>query len=332
MRVSAGIVRRKDGRMLICKRGVGRNNAHLWEFPGGKQEAGESAQECLQRELMEELMLPVVPGRIVRTEEKQGILFDFVEAETVQEPQLTEHEAMAWVTPREMLGYRFCPADTETAHWLALQNPRVRNFLWDFDGTLMDTYPALIDDMLQAADSMGMRTNREEVTALMMQTQRRCVQVLAEKYGGEAETLHEAFKALEKNTRPEDTPPISGIRETLEALRSRGGRHYLVTHRDESAWRFLEAWGMRKLFDGGVTWDAGRKPKPAPDMVLHVMREHGLAPEETMMIGDRPLDTEAGRRAGTLSCMLDTSGFFPEDPAEFYARSAVKLENVLWPE
>lgn len=95
MRVSAGIVRRKDGRMLICKRGVGRNNAHLWEFPGGKQEAGESAQECLQRELMEELMLPVVPGRIVRTEEKQEILFDFVEAETVQEPQLTEHEAMA---------------------------------------------------------------------------------------------------------------------------------------------------------------------------------------------------------------------------------------------
>ena len=35
MRVSAGIVRYPDGRILICRRGEGRKNAHLWEFPGG---------------------------------------------------------------------------------------------------------------------------------------------------------------------------------------------------------------------------------------------------------------------------------------------------------
>ena len=47
MRVSAGIVRYPDERILICRRGEGRKNAHLWEFPGGKQEAGESPELSL---------------------------------------------------------------------------------------------------------------------------------------------------------------------------------------------------------------------------------------------------------------------------------------------
>ena len=53
MRVSAGIVRYPDERILICRRGEGRKNAHLWEFPGGKQEAGESPEDALRRELLE---------------------------------------------------------------------------------------------------------------------------------------------------------------------------------------------------------------------------------------------------------------------------------------
>ena len=67
--VAAGIIRRADGRVLICRRGEGRHHAHLWEFPGGKLEAGESAGACLARELMEELSLPVTGLREVHRSE-----------------------------------------------------------------------------------------------------------------------------------------------------------------------------------------------------------------------------------------------------------------------
>ena len=46
--VSAGIIR-KNGLILAARRGEGRKNAHLWEFPGGKREPGEDAATCLTR-------------------------------------------------------------------------------------------------------------------------------------------------------------------------------------------------------------------------------------------------------------------------------------------
>lgn len=80
MRVSAGIVRYPDGRILICRRGEGRKNAHLWEFPGGKQEAGESPEDALRRELLEELSLPIADVSPLCRREAQGIAFDFLTA------------------------------------------------------------------------------------------------------------------------------------------------------------------------------------------------------------------------------------------------------------
>ena len=47
--VSAGIIRDERGYILIARRGEGRKNAHLWEFPGGKREPGEDAAVCLIR-------------------------------------------------------------------------------------------------------------------------------------------------------------------------------------------------------------------------------------------------------------------------------------------
>ena len=67
-------------------------------------------------------------------------------------------------------------------------------------------------------------------------------------------------------------------------------------------------------------------------MLLHLIRKHGLNPAECVMIGDRPLDTEAGRRAGMLSCLLDAEGRFPDDPCELRVSSATELAGLMCPE
>ena len=57
--VAACVLVDADGRVLLTKRPVGKSMAGLWEFPGGKLEAGESPEACLQRELREELGIDV---------------------------------------------------------------------------------------------------------------------------------------------------------------------------------------------------------------------------------------------------------------------------------
>ena len=324
--VSAGIIRREDGCVLICQRGEGRHNAHLWEFPGGKREAGEGPEACLIRELREELALPVANVKALCGREAEGIRFTFLTATTEAEPVLTEHEAALFVPARDMLRYAFCPADEPVARALALNEPPLRHFFWDFDGTLMDTYPMMTAAFVRAAGSMGVTVESDRALKLLKETLAHAVSVIASENGIDAAELTAAFRREERMA---DVAAIPGIPETLRAL---DGHHYLVTHRNRAALECLENAGLLALFDDFVTSEDGFPRKPEPDMLLHLMRKHGLNPAECVMIGDRPLDTAAGRRAGMLSCLLDVEGRFPDDFCELRAASAEALARLLRPE
>ena len=113
--VAAGVVRDAEGRFLICRRKGALDG--LWEFPGGKREKGETFQQCLERELMEELELPVMAaetlGSVLRREGDKTIWLVFVSAKLKDSAQLVlhDHGKAAWVLPEEMSKYEFCPAD-----------------------------------------------------------------------------------------------------------------------------------------------------------------------------------------------------------------------------
>lgn len=330
IRVSAGIVRRADGRILICQRGEGRNNAHLWEFPGGKQEAGETAAQCLARELMEELSLPIRNVQPLCQREEGGILFDFLTAETNAELILTEHEAFAFVTPREMLRYPFCPADTAVARELALTHPAPDAFLWDLDGTLMDTYPGMVQAFVKAAERLNIAIQSQRVLDLMKVNVGYCCQVIAEENGMTRQELTRAFRAEEMRLPPESIRPLPGIPEALQALKAQGCRNFAATHRERrTALPYLEHAGLAELLDGGVYGDDGFPRKPAPDMLLYLVQRYRLDPARCVMIGDRPLDVQAGRAAGMLTCLLDSEGRFPDEPCDLRANDADELPWLL---
>ena len=113
--VAAGLICR-DGRYLIAKRRTGVHLAGLWEFPGGKREQGESLEECLQRELLEELSIRIdipVPFQIIRHEyPEKTVELHFFRC-TIGEGRATPLDSaeIRWVHPSEMGQYQFPPAD-----------------------------------------------------------------------------------------------------------------------------------------------------------------------------------------------------------------------------
>ena len=327
--VSAGMIRREDGRLLICRRGPGRNNAHLWEFPGGKLEEGESPCQCLKRELQEELSLPVEDLEEVCLRQEQGILFHFIAGRTTARPVLTEHEDFAFVEDREMLRYDFCPADTAVARAMALNSPRLEHFFWDFDGTLMDTYPAMTEAFVRMTARLGVKLEPRRALDLLKNSLSHALTVIGGEHGLDPAVMAPIFREEEKALLADMIRPVPGIPEALAGLK---GRHYLVTHRDRDANAYLEQAGLKQYFTDFINHEDGFPRKPAPDSLRHLLNKHGLDPAACVMIGDRPLDTAAGRNAGMLSCLLDGENRFPEDPCELRTAFAGDLPALLCPE
>lgn len=115
IQVAAGLVK-KDHRYLITKRPAGVHLGGFWEFPGGKRETGESLEECLQRELKEELGIDITPGSpfyIIRHEYPEKLVELHFFCCTIHRgvPQMLGCEEWRWVAPKDLSNYEFPPAD-----------------------------------------------------------------------------------------------------------------------------------------------------------------------------------------------------------------------------
>lgn len=113
--VAAGLIW-KDGKVLITQRPKGSHLEGFWEFPGGKREEGETLEECLQRELREELGIMVRPERfLVSVEheyESRSISLHLFECSRPQEdPRPLGCASMRWVRLKDLQEYRMPPAD-----------------------------------------------------------------------------------------------------------------------------------------------------------------------------------------------------------------------------
>ena len=102
----------RDGELLIVRRIPGGRHGGSWEFPGGKIEPGESAEQALVRELAEELGVAVQVGRLVG-ESADGFvrLRGFMIHEWHCEIALTEHVELRWLAPEQLLHMSLPDAD-----------------------------------------------------------------------------------------------------------------------------------------------------------------------------------------------------------------------------
>ncbi|MBB6730689.1 (deoxy)nucleoside triphosphate pyrophosphohydrolase [Cohnella zeiphila] len=114
--VAAAIIENDQGKILIARRGPGKPQARLWEFPGGKLEAGESAADCLRRELAEEMAIEIEPTEWFGVNEHDYGTFRirliaYRAAFAGGEVRLSDHDEYRWAAKRELDQYEWAPAD-----------------------------------------------------------------------------------------------------------------------------------------------------------------------------------------------------------------------------
>jgi len=186
-----------------------------------------------------------------------------------------------------------------------------RNIIWDVDGTLFDTYPAIAQAIKASLNDLGKNASLAWIVELARQSLSQCGVVLADKYqldGGELE------QALEKHFGRitfEESPPFPGVIALCQYICSIGGKNVIVTHRGwAGTMDLLIGHKLDGYFAGCITRDDDYPRKPDPTAFEAALAVYHLQPEETLTVGDRQIDILAGQAAGLFSCFygVETDG------------------------
>lgn len=113
--VTAAVIE-KDGKVLIARR-KSPFMGYLWEFPGGKLEDNETLEECLKREISEELAIEIEVGPLISLNkhilncQSAIALYAYLSRYVSGDIALKDHEEIRWISPEELLKYDFPDPD-----------------------------------------------------------------------------------------------------------------------------------------------------------------------------------------------------------------------------
>ena len=180
-----------------------------------------------------------------------------------------------------------------------------RNIIWDVDGTLFDTYPAIARAFQVALNDLEKDASLDWIEGLARTSLSHCVKTLANQCQLNEKDIGKAFEEHYDRTPVEEQPPFPGVITVCEYIYNLGGKNVIITHRGHKGTNeLLAANKMARYFTACLARDDGYPRKPSPAAFEAMLKTHNLQREETMAVGDRDIDVLAGQAAGIFTCLF----------------------------
>ncbi len=173
-------------------------------------------------------------------------------------------------------------------------------WLFDFDGTLIDTEEVILDCYREAALGLW---GRELPEAVVRENMSRTLREASQRVAGEqADSFFDAYVSHSLRRHAESVFAYDGVTEMLWRLRDAGARMGIVTSKlRPSVNLVLDQVSHGPAFEVIVTVEDTETHKPDPEPILHALRRMGVSPEMAIYVGDSPYDIMAARAAGVAS-------------------------------
>ena len=174
-------------------------------------------------------------------------------------------------------------------------------FIWDLDGTLLDSYEAILAGIEETYRQFSIPYNKEEVRAFILKySVQDLLEQVAEERGLDPVKLNQvrAQSLAEKNAQVVLMP---GAREVLAWADKQGIQQFVYTHKGDNALTILRDLGLDAYFTEILTSQSGFARKPSPEAATYLIDKYHLNPEQTYYIGDRILDIEFAQNSGIQS-------------------------------
>ena len=181
-------------------------------------------------------------------------------------------------------------------------------FIWDMDGTLVDSYPAIVPATQLACSESGLHFSTEEIHEAVIRTSvGTFLETVCSERGLDPAPVKARFSQL-NDSHIDAIRAIPHAEEALRALTDAGHRCFVYTHRGASCLAILTQTGLLPYFTEVVTALDGFPRKPDPAAILYLLEKYHLSPAAAFYVGDRSLDVEAANNAGIGSILfLDPS-------------------------
>lgn len=177
-------------------------------------------------------------------------------------------------------------------------------FVWDLDGTLIDSYPAILGALEVTYAHYGWLFEREQVADyILAYSVAQLLEELADEYQMEKETL-KVFYSEELKKRDGDLQLFSEARATLEWTREKGIQNFIYTHKGKNTLHVLSMLGIEEFFEEVLHSQSGFERKPDPAAMNYLVAKYDLDRSHTYYIGDRYLDMTFAIQSGIKSISL----------------------------
>ncbi|MGI2824212.1 HAD family hydrolase [Streptococcus mitis] len=174
-------------------------------------------------------------------------------------------------------------------------------FIWDLDGTLLDSYEAILSGIEETFGQFSIPYDKEQVREFILKfsVQDLLMQV-AEERKIDVEVLNQvrAQSLAEKNAQVVLMP---GAREVLAWAKETGIQQFVYTHKGDNAFTILRDLGLESHFTEILTSQSGFARKPSPEAANYLIDKYQLNHDNTYYIGDRTLDVEFAQNSGIQS-------------------------------
>lgn len=203
-----------------------------------------------------------------------------------------------------------------------------KDIIWDFDGTLFDTYPAMTAAFQKALMDEGFHEGKDNILKLIKISFIYAVNYY-EKIIKNKDDFTECFHHYENTIDKELFPPMPYAIETCRDIKVSGGRSFIFTHRGDSVLKLLDYYSMLGYFTEIVSLDYRFKRKPEPDGFLYIMGKHCLNSGQSLAVGDRELDILAAHNAGIKACLLNDEIIKSSINADYKINSLKDLYGII---
>ena len=203
----------------------------------------------------------------------------------------------------------------------------IKDLIYDFDGTLSDTYPIVTKVLLGILREHGVSESFDRAYAFLKKSYGYAIRQY--EIGLDPKAFGKLLNERAAAAAVTEQMPFAEALDLLKSAAEQGKRNFIYTHSGAFVHDVIAKWGFAPYVTYTLDHSHGFPRKPDPTALNFLCEKFNIDRDSALMIGDRDIDIDVGHNAGMAGCLFDTGNFYPDCAAEYRVSSLCEIKKLF---